>query len=40
MSEKLLKSQFDALEEPDNAICVDVSLPPETIVYFIKTYLD
>jgi gluconokinase len=32
MSEKLLKSQFDALEEPKNAICVDISEPPEVIV--------
>ncbi|MBW4631837.1 MAG: gluconokinase [Iphinoe sp. HA4291-MV1] len=32
MSEKLLKSQFDALEEPSGAITVDVSDSPEVIV--------
>ncbi|WP_066425370.1 gluconokinase [Anabaena sp. 4-3] len=39
MTEKLLKSQFDTLEEPDNAICVDISQPPEVIVKTIKTTL-
>ncbi|QLE55366.1 gluconokinase [Nostoc sp. TCL26-01] len=38
MSEKLLKSQFDTLEEPDNAILVDISQPPEQIITFLKTY--
>ncbi len=32
MSEKLLQSQLDALEEPNNAICVDISQPPQEIV--------
>jgi gluconokinase len=40
MSEKLLKSQFDALEEPDDAICVDVSQPSTDIVQTIKTALE
>ncbi|WP_066384767.1 gluconokinase [Anabaena sp. CA = ATCC 33047] len=39
MMEKLLKSQFDTLEEPDNAICVDISQPPEVIVKTLKTTL-
>lgn len=39
MSEKLLKSQFDALEEPINAISVDVSEPPQVIVQNIRTAL-
>jgi len=28
----LLRSQFDALEEPTDAIVVDIALPPETLV--------
>ncbi|MEL7009743.1 MAG: gluconokinase [Cyanobacteria bacterium J06629_2] len=32
MSPDLLKSQFDTLEEPPNALIVDVSLPAEKIV--------
>jgi gluconokinase len=32
MTEKLLKSQFDTLEEPSNAISVDISEPLEVIV--------
>lgn len=28
----LLRSQFDALEEPTDAIVVDIALPPETVV--------
>ncbi|MBD2387890.1 gluconokinase [Cylindrospermum sp. FACHB-282] len=39
MSEKLLKSQFDALEEPDNAIYMDVSEPPEVIVKNLRAAL-
>ncbi len=39
MTEKLLKSQFNALEEPDNAICVDISQPLEVIVQTIRTDL-
>ncbi|WP_373527808.1 gluconokinase [Nostoc sp.] len=39
MSEKLLKSQFDALEEPDNATSIDISEPPQVIVQNIKTAL-
>jgi len=39
MSEKLLNSQFDALEEPVNAISVDVSEPPQVIVQNIRTAL-
>lgn len=40
MSEKLLKSQFDALEEPPDAIYVDVSEPPEMIMDYLKTYFE
>jgi gluconokinase len=32
MNSDLLKSQFDTLEEPQNAIIVDVAQPPEAIV--------
>ena len=39
MTEKLLKSQFHDLEEPDNCICVDVSELPEMIVKKIRTAL-
>lgn len=39
MTEKLLKSQFDDLEEPDNCICVDVSEAPGVIVEKIKKAL-
>ena len=39
MSEKLLNSQLEALEEPDDAICVDVSEPPQLIVQNLKTVL-
>ncbi len=39
MSEKLLNSQLDALEEPDDAIFVDVSEPPQLIVQNLKTVL-
>ena len=39
MTEKLLKSQFHDLEEPDNCICVDVSELPEVIVKKIRTGL-
>lgn len=39
MPEKLLKSQFDALEEPSNATAVDVSDPPEVIVQQIRASL-
>ena len=39
MTEKLLKSQFHDLEEPDNCICVDVSEPPEVILKKIITAL-
>lgn len=39
MGEKLLKSQFDALEEPSGAITVDVAEPPEVIVQKIRVSL-
>ncbi|MEI2583466.1 gluconokinase [Scytonema sp. PRP1] len=39
MSEKLLKSQFDALEEPSGAITVDVSDAQEVIVQKIRVSL-
>lgn len=39
MTEKLLKSQFHDLEEPDNCICVDVSELPEVIVKKTRTAL-
>ncbi|MFM2060684.1 MAG: hypothetical protein RLZZ507_354 [Cyanobacteriota bacterium] len=39
MSEKLLKSQFNDLEEPDNAIYIDVSLSAEVSVAQIRRVL-
>jgi gluconokinase len=39
MSEKLLNSQFDTLEEPLDAISMDVAQPPQIIVQNIKTAL-
>jgi gluconokinase len=40
MNEKLLQSQFNTLEEPDDAISVDVSQSPEEIVENIRTILE
>jgi gluconokinase len=39
MEGKLLKSQFDALEEPDEAITVDISEPLQVTVQTLKTAL-
>ena len=39
MQADLLKSQFAALEEPDNALIVDVSLPPNAILQKVLTSL-
>ncbi|NJL79892.1 MAG: gluconokinase [Richelia sp. RM2_1_2] len=39
MSEKLLKSQFDILEEPTDVIVVDISEPLEAIVEEIRKNL-
>jgi gluconokinase len=39
MTEKLLNSQFETLEEPSNTISVDVSEPPEAIVKHLRTLL-
>jgi 6-phosphogluconate dehydrogenase len=39
MSSSLLKSQFDILEEPKDAIKIDISLTPNTIVEVIKKEL-
>ncbi len=39
MPEKLLKSQFDDLEEPNNAIYVDVSQPSNMILRTIRLSL-
>ncbi|MEC4812053.1 MAG: gluconokinase [Scytonema sp. PMC 1069.18] len=39
MSEELLKSQLDTLEEPCDAVIVDVSDSPEVIVQNIRTIL-
>ena len=35
----LLQSQFDALEEPDDAITVDIALPPDELVQRIRKAL-
>jgi gluconokinase len=37
MGEKLLNSQLSTIQEPDNAIQIDISQPPEEIVNFLKT---
>lgn len=37
---RLLQSQFDTLEEPANAIVVDISEPPEKIADVIRVRLD
>ena len=39
MSERLLKSQFDTLEEPSKVLTVDISKPSEEIVDIIKEFL-
>jgi gluconokinase len=39
MSEKLLNSQLETLEEPEDAICVDISEPPQLIVENLKTVI-
>jgi gluconokinase len=39
MSEKLLNSQLDTLEEPDSAISIDISEPPQLIVENLKQIL-
>jgi gluconate kinase len=28
----MLRSQFEALEEPENALVIDIAQPPDTIV--------
>lgn len=40
MTSKLLKSQFDALEEPKEALRVDISLKPEIIIKTIKNKIE
>ena len=40
MNPNLLKSQFDTLEEPKNAIYVDVSHPPKNVIKHIKNKLN
>ncbi|MEH2051889.1 gluconokinase [Nostoc sp.] len=40
MSEKLLDSQFYTLEEPLDALCMDVAQPPQIIVQNIRTALE
>ncbi len=39
MPSELLKSQFDILEEPKNALKIDISLTPEHIIKMIKADL-
>lgn len=39
MNPSLLQSQFDTLEEPDDAIVVDISMAPGAIVEAIRTQL-
>ena len=40
MPQELLASQFDALEEPTDALTIDAAWPPETITAHIRAYLD
>jgi gluconokinase len=40
MPQKLLASQFDALEEPTDALTIDAAWPSETITAHIAAYLD
>lgn len=40
MSSEMLRSQFDTLEEPENAIKIDISLTPNNIVEVIKKELE
>ena len=37
MSAELLQSQFETLEEPDDALIIDISLPPQAIVQEITS---
>jgi len=37
MSAELLQSQFETLEEPDDALIIDISLPPQAIVQEIMS---
>jgi gluconokinase len=39
MDERLLKSQFDALQEPEDAVIIDISPSPQVIVNKIKESL-
>ena len=39
MKADMLASQFDALEEPDDALVIDVSAPPTVIVKHILSQL-
>ncbi|AUT03809.1 gluconate kinase [Nostoc sp. CENA543] len=39
MNPTLLKSQFTTLEEPLDAVCIDVTAPPQVIVRDIRTAL-
>ncbi|NJK67781.1 MAG: gluconokinase [Microcoleus sp. CSU_2_2] len=40
MKTDLLSSQFDTLEEPQDAIVIDVSEPPEVIVAQIRSHVE
>ena len=40
MPVKLLRSQFDALEEPKNVLTIDISNTPETIIQIIRKGYD
>jgi gluconate kinase len=40
MKAEMLRSQFEALEEPQDALILDISLAPETICDRIVAYLE
>jgi gluconokinase len=39
MKPSMLKSQFESLEEPEDALVIDISMPPDNIVTEILTHL-
>lgn len=40
MPESLLRSQFDALEQPDDCVCVDIDQEPDAIVADLRQKLE
>jgi gluconokinase len=40
MNPSLLESQFQTLEEPPGALCIDIQSPPDEIVGIIRTHFE